>query len=503
MAMDDSEERPTLEDLMVVPLEASVTDVTRIQLLRASPAGKRVGVLGLGIVGRAMCAYLARRGAQVIAVDKRADVGDVSALRAMGCTLHTGVSDTDASGLPLLPFLDALALSPGADPRQPLVMALRQSGVPVLGELELAGPLPCKVIGITGTNGKSTTTTLIGALLRGLGQKVFTGGNLGDPILAWLDRDEPTDVAVLELSSFQLETAYCFRPDVAVVLNVTPDHLDRYPDFEAYAFTKERIVSQLGRNQVAVLCADDARVTAMAKSTVGHVLWFSTQHTHLRGDSAWWDPQADQLQSGGVVECLRGFDLNHPRLLGQHNRQNALAALLAVFGLGFGQTEEERALLRKAYLAFDGLEHRLEIVREVNDVLFVNDSKATNDDAAAIGVTAAIASLKRPLILLAGGRDKGAGYRNLVRASQGHVKHVMAFGEARDPIAAAFSGCCEVTQCVSMNEALQEAVAHATPGDVVVLSPACSSFDAFNNFAERGRAFKAWVQALPTRNIHV
>jgi UDP-N-acetylmuramoylalanine--D-glutamate ligase len=325
--------------------------------------------------------------------------------------------------------------------------------------------------------------------VRSAGQRAFVGGNLGDPIAGWILSGEPADVAVVELSSFQLETAYRFRADVGVMLNITPDHFDRYPDVEAYAHTKERLLENMDASGVAVLNADDPRVVEMAKRVRGRVLWFSTAKRDLPGDGAWLDGNA--LVPVGALAALGRFDLTHPRLFGRHNRENALAALLAIHGLGLWRADTATSI-RKGYLEFPGLEHRLELVADVRGVRYINDSKATNDDAAAV----ALEAMDRSVLLLAGGRDKGAGYKRLVKTAAGKVRAVLTFGEAEPIIAEAFSAHPGRVRCKGMRDAFDQAVAMARPGEVVLLAPACSSYDEFTSYKHRGTEFKRWVTEL-------
>lgn len=459
----------------------STEALARLDDVLAAPAGRPIGLLGLGVAGRAMALHLARRGARVIAADRRRDV-EREALEAAGVELRLGSSDATTFA-----DVEALVVSPGADPTQPAVRAPLARGVPICGELELAGRLPARVVAITGTNGKSTTTALVGALLEAVGLRTFVGGNLGDPVVAWLDRDEPVDVAVVELSSYQLETAYRFRADVGLVLNVTPDHFDRYPNVESYAHAKQRLIENLGADGVAVLNRDDMRVAAMATKTQAATWWFSTALTTVSGDGA--ALRGNLMVPAGRMQAIGELDLTHARLFGVHNRENALAAFVAVAALGYGGPDHRQALL-DGYRRFVGLEHRLELVDEVGGVCFVNDSKATNDDAAAIGVQA----MDRPIVLLAGGRGKGAGYDRLVEAAEGRVRAVVAFGEDRQAIAAAFAGRAEVALCEDLEASFVAAVERAEPGETVLLAPACASFDQFESYVERGRAFKALVR---------
>jgi UDP-N-acetylmuramoylalanine--D-glutamate ligase len=452
----------------------------KLKYLRNHLAGKRVGVVGLGIVGKAVAAHLLKAGAHVIALDTR-DVMFPGIEVVKADTSDAKHLDAALQGIVLL------IISPGVDPRTPLVQQALVHGIAVCGELALIDRFPARLLSITGTNGKSTTTALAGAMLQACGAKTFVGGNLGDPVIAWVDAKKLTDVAVLELSSYQLETAHDFRSDVAVVLNVTPDHADRYHALSDYVAAKQRLLEQLKPNGIAILSADDPQVVAMQKSTQARTWWFSTEQRAVTHGVV-WDPQRDEVRGYGDARALDGFSLQHPRLIGKHNRENSLAALLGTHALGYYEG------LQTGYQAFQGLEHRLEFVAEINGVLFINDSKATNDAAAAIGVTA-VNSMDRPIILLVGGRDKGAGYARLLQASQKHVKQIVAFGEAKDLVRNAFAPSIATHSCETMQEALEFARSQAQSGDVVLLSPACSSFDAFTNYSERGRVFKEWVLA--------
>ncbi len=468
-------------------LDVTAAAKVRLAAILAKPHGHRVGVLGLGVAGKAMALLLAKRGALVVGVDRRAELVSAELTQA-GIELRLG-----PTGPMTFADVELVVLSPGADPAQEAVAHAVAKGVPVCGELELVQPLPARVAAITGTNGKSTTTALLGALVKGMGQAAFVGGNLGDPIAGWLLQDKPADVAVVELSSFQLETAYSFRADVSVMLNITPDHFDRYPDVASYAATKERLLENMDAKGIAILNADDQSVVAMARSVRGSIYWFSTLQESLPGDGAYLD--GDTLVPVGSLATLGRLDLRHPRLFGRHNRENALAAMLALAGLGLWGPHNGD-LVRASYVGFCGLEHRLELVGEVNGVRFINDSKATNDDAAAV----ALAAMDRPVVLLAGGRDKGAGYERLVAAARTKVHAVVAFGEAQALIAKAFATHPGLVLCQGMREAFLRALTLAKPGDVVLLAPACSSYDEFTDYKHRGREFKRWVQALSGGN---
>ncbi len=464
---------------MSLPLPDNAT-LARMDAVLRAPQGRRVGVLGLGVAGRAMALHLVRRGAVVVGADRKTSIPSADLLREHGIALRLGEVGEDT-----LADVEVLVVSPGADPRQPAVQAALARGVPVLGELELVGRLPAKVVAITGTNGKSTTCALAGALLEGCGRQSFVGANFGEPVVSWVDAGAAADVAVLELSSFQLETSYRFAPDVAVVLNVTPDHLDRYDSIEDYALAKQRLLTNMSQSGVAVLSYDDPRVREMAKATRARVWWFATRAHDIPGDGAWLS--GGRLLARGEPADLDGFDLSHPRLLGRHNRENAIAALLVARALGI----DDRAKLGSAYQGFAGLPHRLELVAEGGGVRFINDSKATNDDAAAIAVQA----VDGPILLLVGGRSKGGGYEALLRVACGKVRLAVAFGEAKDEIAAALGAHLDLVLAADLEDAFARAVAQARSGEVVLLAPACSSFDGFVDYTARGKAFAALARA--------
>jgi UDP-N-acetylmuramoylalanine--D-glutamate ligase len=483
-----------------------MTSAQPLRSLLQAPAQRPFAVLGMGTSGRAMAAFLARRGAQVLGLDDRPLQAQAHPeLRALGVTLCGGPLPADAAS-----GCVGVAVSPGIDTRRhPVAQAAKAAGVPLFGELALAGTLPCPAVCITGTNGKSTTTVLCGALLAGQGLRTFVGGNLGDPIVAWLDTQAKTDVAVLELSSYQLETVADFAPQVAVLLNVTPDHLERYTDFADYVATKARLVRAVPASGTVILNADDPHLLPLQQLARGQVVWFSrgglpaslqrscVPRLQLQGDRMQWVGASETLARFGTVS------LQHPRLLGQHNADNALAAFLAVQALGRGYTAAD---LSPSYQQFTGLPHRLQWVGSLRGVDYIDDSKATNDASAAIGVQA----MKKPCVLLLGGQDKGAGYAAVRAAAlgvqpneseaqgvQAHcVRAIVAFGAAQELIAQAFAGSGLQVHCrPTLQEACAAAATLARVGDAVLLSPACSSFDQFTNYGARGAAFVQWLQA--------
>lgn len=452
------------------------------------PKKRRIGILGLGISGTAMALYFAHRGAQIYGADQRLEIPDTlrQAVDKWPIILRLGPTPPDVFN-----HCDAIAISPGIDPKHPVIQEALARNIPVFGELELQVPLPSKALAITGTNGKSTTTALAGALLDALGYTTFVGGNLGQPIATWLDQHQPTDAAVLELSSYQLDSAYRFCPDVGVVLNVTADHLERYGSMQAYAASKQRLVQAVPKNGRLILNWDDTWVRAMHVHAQAPIWWFSThaQATLAGANGIVYDADKDRFVGYGNLAHWQSKSLAHPRLLGAHNRQNAMAAMLGVLAL---MPQLSPDALYDGYVLFQGLPHRLEWIGNIDGVDYINDSKATNDAAAAIAVRA----MQKPVVLLAGGVDKGGGYQQLVAACAAATVHqVIAYGQAAPVIQAAFEqdGRTPVTTATELQAALAQARQSCRTGDVILLAPACSSFDAFNDYQHRGQMFKTWV----------
>ena len=468
--------------------------------------GARVGVMGLGVSGLAMATLLQARGAQLVLVDARGELATTLRAAFPGAALSLGPDQAD-------PFLDcaAVALSPGVDPRHPAVARALARGTWVFGEVELLAWRTPRALtaAITGTNGKSTTTALCGALLHATGGAAFVGGNLGEPISGWLAAGAAEPAAVLELSSYQIDGAWDYAPEVATVLNVAPDHLARYGDVTTYARSKARLLEALAPDGVAVLNADDARVRNMAP-TNRRALWFGTTPA-LPGPGLWWDASADRARAVHAADtelalAPLALALAHPTLLGAHNRANACAALLVGAALrarlvaaGAAPTFNDAALgaaLARGYAAFAGLPHRLAPVKEVGGVQFVDDSKATNDASAAT----AVAAMATPYVLLVGGLDD-ASEPTALRAALllRPPRAVVAFGAAGPRLARALVGAgvragFAVQQQGDLQAACVVAAALARPGETVLLSPACKSFDAFADYRARGRAFAAWVK---------
>jgi UDP-N-acetylmuramoylalanine--D-glutamate ligase len=358
--------------------------------------------------------------------------------------------------------------------------------VVVTGELELASWfISAPVLAVTGTNGKSTTTTLAGEIVAATGRPTFVGGNLGVPLCEAVGTAAagPAGACVVEVSSYQLETTAAFHPRAAILLNITPDHLDRYGGMEGYAAAKERIFLAQTADDVAVLNVDDPRVEAMGARVKSRVVPFSTRRALAEG--GWVEPGALCLRlPGGATER---YPAELPGLIGRHNQENALAASLAARFLG-----ATPAQVRATLLAFRPLPHRMTLVTEVGGVAFFDDSKGTNVGA----VEAALSGFPRPVVLIAGGRDKGGGYAPLATAMKQVGRGAVVIGEAAPAIEAALAGVVPVVRAASLEAAVAAAAELARPGDAVVLSPACASFDMFRNYEHRGDVFRAAVLAL-------
>jgi UDP-N-acetylmuramoylalanine--D-glutamate ligase len=438
------------------------------------PAGKRVMVVGLGASGRAAAHFLASRGAHLVLTDLRADIERDGLPEG---ELRLGGDDPD-----WLSGVDVVVTSPGVPRDARLLREARRRAIPVRSEIELAACfVRAPIVAVTGTNGKSTVTVLAADMLKASGLKVFAGGNLGTPLIE--AASGCYDVAVAEISSFQLEWIDTFRPHVGVHLNLSADHLDRYRDLEDYAAAKARLFANQDADDFAVLCRDDPEVWKLAERVRSRVVSFGLS----RPDStpAVW---CDGGKIGFAIDGVRGaIDAGGFGLRGTHNLSNAMAAAAAALVAGAEAPAIERALA-----GFRGLPHRIEIVRDVEGVTYVDDSKGTN-----VGATVeAIRSFDAPLVLIAGGRDKGGDYGPLCAAARGRVRCAILIGEARERMKQALAGACEVVVVETLTEAVERARRLARRGDVVLLSPACSSFDQFRDYAERGQVFQELVRSL-------
>jgi UDP-N-acetylmuramoylalanine--D-glutamate ligase len=452
-------------------------------------AGKNIVIVGLARSGAAAARLAASRGARVTVNDAKPieRLGDEArALEAEGVRVVAG-AHPDA----LFEAADLIVVSPGVPADLPILADARARGLPVVGEVELASwSLRGRVVGVTGTNGKTTTTTLLAEILRDGGLPTEVGGNIGTPLTSLVERSTDETWTVAELSSFQLELVDRFRVHRAILLNLTPDHLDRHRTMEAYAAAKGRIFANQHADDLAVLNADDPLVVEFADRTRARVCFFSSAG-ELGAGVCRVDDRIVWREAGGVVEELMPID--EVPLFGEHNLENVCAALAVGRDLGV-PAERMRATVR----AFRGVEHRLERVADVDGVLFFNDSKATNTDAA---IKAIVAFDGRPgkSVVIMGGRGKGQDFSSLAAPSRGRVRHAVLIGEASGAIETALAGICPSSRARSMREAVRAALEAAEPGDRVLLAPACASFDLFDDYEHRGRIFKQEVDALAPR----
>jgi UDP-N-acetylmuramoylalanine--D-glutamate ligase len=456
----------------------------------AALQGRRVVVVGLARTGVAACRFLLARGARVVATDRRtaAELPDeVMSLAERGVSLELGAHREST-----LRAADAVVVSPGVPWEEPALRAARGAGVPVMAELELAfRHLRGRVAAVTGTKGKSTTTAALGAMLRAPGADVRVGGNIGAPLVGLLEGATESTTFVVEVSSFQLEGTQAFRPDVAVFLNLSPDHLDRHPSFEAYAAAKARVFANQGTEDWAVVNGGDPAVRELARAGRARLVTFAPlPHPPVEGASgqAFFAEGTARLRLGEAEEAL--FARSEARVPGEHLALDLLAAAAAARLLG-GSPEA----IARAVRGFAGVEHVLERVEELDGVAFYNDSKATNVEAARRSLEA----FAGPILLIAGGRYKGGDFTDLAPALERHGKAVFAIGESRLRLAEALARVVPVILCATLAEAVDLAFAEAEAGDTVLLAPACSSFDMFQDYAERGRVFKEEVRRLAAR----
>jgi UDP-N-acetylmuramoylalanine--D-glutamate ligase len=453
-------------------------------------------VVGLGVSGKALIHFLCKRGSTVTVTDHTIEekLGlDLNPFRRMGVSFELGEHRRET-------FLrsDMIVVSPGVPSSILPLIEAREKGIPVIGEMELAFRFITEpIIGITGTNGKTTTTALIGEMLRCSGKTVFVGGNIGNPLITYLDEKEKADLVVAEVSSFQLDTARLFRPKVGVLLNITPDHLDRYADLTAYADAKGKLFMNQSETDFAVLNGSDELVRRTTQNIKSRKLFFGKYEHSEEGAAVSIHcirTSLNQIEhgTGDIVRSVPSraenlFDLTGSYFRGKFGEENAAAASLAA--LSAGATPEG---IRSALRAFRGLPHRLEEVATKNGVRYVNDSKATN----VYSVICALESFDEPVILILGGRDKGSDFRTLEHWIQRNVKTIILIGEAAPLIRASLSGIVPIKEADGMNEAVILANRMTSPGDVVLLSPACSSFDMFVDYKHRGEAFREAVMEL-------
>jgi len=444
---------------------------------------RKVLVVGLAKTGLAAARFLKKQGAQVTAADllTQDQLGPCAEqAQVMGVSLELGPHKTE-----IFSRCDLIVLSPGVPHTIGPLLAARKAGIPVIGELELAvRHINEPIVAITGTNGKTTTTNLVGEMLKGSGFEVFVGGNIGAPLIGYVDSGSRVDVIVAEISSFQLDTMESFRPKVGVLLNISEDHLDRYSDFQAYIRSKGRLFENQENTDVAVLNRADPLIPPLESAIRGQKLYFNINAHDGNGGVV--------LQGDKIVFRVPGrarptLSLANFKLKGVHNLENAAAASLAAWAAGADESGIQSTLD-----TFKGLHHRLEHIRAVHGVQYYNDSKGTNVGA----VMRSLESFDEPVVLIMGGRDKGGSYTVLRGLIKERVKRLIAIGEAREKILHTVGGATDSQEATSLEEAVHLAAQAATPGDVVLLSPGCSSFDMFTDYAERGEAFCRAVQNL-------
>ena len=448
-------------------------------------AGKKVLVVGLARTGIATALFCTQRGARVTASDARpeCELAEAAAkLRAVGVTLELGGHRAETFA-----GQDLIVPSPGVPPTMGALAAARSLGVPVWSEIELAWRfLRGRLICITGSNGKTTTTSLIGHILETAGLPVQVAGNIGTPLISRVDISSDMSFTVVEASSFQLECISAFRPDVAVLLNVTPDHLDRHGSIEAYGAAKARMFENQTAEDAAVINADDP-VAQQYAPAAPRIFWFSREKhvasgCYLRGEEI-------VFRCDGTETIL--LDRNTIGLRGNHNIENVLAAAAAARLAGV-----EPSAIAEGVRTFAGVEHRIEYVATISGVEYFNDSKATNVDA----TLKALDAFPGNVLVILGGKDKGSDYRILRKSLRSRARLALLIGSAAGKIETELGGVIPVERAETLERAVESAARNARPGDTVLLAPACASFDQFENYEHRGRVFKQLVLALEKKH---
>jgi len=446
-------------------------------------SGKKVLVAGAGKTGISSTRFLLHQNAKVTLVDsnRRTDIpSDILHSRA---TIATGPHDNR-----LFTGQDMIVVSPGIPLTIEPLVAAEKNGVPILSEIELA--YRCSktpVIAVTGTNGKTTTTTLLRHIFETCGKKVFTGGNIGTPLIEYADSAQAADYLIAEISSFQLEAVDTFRPRIAILLNITEDHLDRYSCFADYVAAKNNIFKNMTGDDTAVINREDPVCTGLVKEIASDIYFFSTANKIENG--AWYE-NGFHFTLSGQTHYISDQDIP---LSGDHNRENILAAVSAAILCGL-----PREKLPDALKTFKGLPHRMEFVDQIKGVRFYDDSKATNVGAC----LKSISSIQPPIILIAGGKDKGGSYLPLKKTINEKVQDLILIGEARERISRELCQSTRILSAETLEEAVTQAFGRATPGSSILLSPACSSFDMFDSYIQRGNRFKSAVTLLKNRESH-
>ena len=445
--------------------------------------GKRVLVVGLGKSGLAAARFLKKRGARVTVSDARPAtlISELPVLLDEGFMVEAG-----SHGLLTFRRQDLIVVSPGVPANVPELMQVRAMGMHIIGELELGAEyLRGEVVAITGSNGKTTTTTLVGEILKASGRTTLVGGNIGRPVVELAEESTPEAWSVLEVSSFQLETVETFKPRIAMVLNITPDHLDRHGSFENYAAAKARITEFQTADDFLVLNAEDVKTQMVAAKTKAQIYWFSAKRQIKQGAFVHGESIFFIAKEGAKPEPV--MPVAEIPLAGAHNVENVLAAVCAARLAGV-----ESSVIRAAVAAFKAVEHRLEFVREVGGVRYYNDSKATNVDA----TVKAVEAFEGGIWLILGGKDKDSDYATMSTLLRERVKTVLTIGSAAEKIERQLAGVVKIERAETLERAVALAHEAAGAGDVVLLAPACASFDQFENYEHRGRVFKELVAGL-------
>lgn len=442
----------------------------------------KILVIGLGKTGIAAIRFLVGQGAKVVATDEKALSELKEAMGALGALCaNVEFARYDLSALS---GLDMIIPSPGVPPASFLLIEAAKRKIPIISEIELAYRfLKPPVIAITGTNGKTTTTTLIGKILSREGKKVFVGGNIGNPLITYIDGKQDDDYAVVEVSSFQLHWIQHFRPYISILLNTTCDHVDYHGSFEAYRMAKERIFQNQTNGDFAILNGDESYSTTLAKKLAAKVLFFSASKRVKNGMFL----DRDRLVYPLSQSLTEEYPLDIIKIPGLHNVENCMAAMMAARVCGCSPVNIVSALED-----FMGIAHRIEFVEEKQGVAFYDDSKGTNVGA----VLRALETFSRPIVLLLGGRDKEGDFETLTPLIREKVRELLLFGEARQRINDLIGGIVKTTSVATLKEAIEIAGGHCVYGDVVLLSPGCASFDEFSNYKERGNFFKEMVRNL-------
>jgi UDP-N-acetylmuramoylalanine--D-glutamate ligase len=444
--------------------------------------GKKAAVIGVGKTGLATARFLAGRGVRIAVTDAK----PVSAWGEARTALENLQAEWTVApyGPEILSGADWVIPSPGIYPANPILVEAGRRGIPVLSELELASQfLTTPIVAITGTNGKTTVTSLIGEILRTAGKKAFVGGNIGAPLIGYVDGPQEADWAVVEVSSFQLQWAETFHPRIAILLNVTTDHIDYHGSFAAYREVKEGLFARQTPLDLAILNADEPDTAALRGRLSARTELFSSLGVVDRGMFLSGKKLVHLLPAGEKEE----YPVAMIHLPGRHNCENVMAAIMASRACGC----EPREIIQ-AVQGFRGIAHRIQYVGEKNGVLFYDDSKGTNVGA----VMRALESFSQPVVLLLGGRDKEGDFETLSPLIRRGVKGMVLFGEAGEKINGLLGGVVQTTLTATLKEAVEAAYGSASPGDIVLLSPGCASFDEFKDYKERGNRFQEWVGQL-------